>query len=645
MRSGLFSAILFVLALALALAYAPSLEPTAAGVIALALVPVLLSGVVVKRPERRSLYFGFLVSCTGLYVAWVASRSAVIDYGRNDGLLLGCGLAACGWAGWLARGPAHRVAAVGVALLGLANVGVALIQWKDPSFTPIYAGRETLTYPSGFYAHYNHFADFLLGCGFLAAGSAVIPGGRRWIRCGWAAVALACLGGICLSQSRGAYLATGVGGLALTALWLLDLNRRRVKWFGIALIGALALLPAAGYGAWQFTRIALKDRGVESDSARMLDDSGRLDFASMAIELASEHPLTGGGSRSFSYEVFQKWDPKEMWVGSGDIDMVHNEPLQAAADYGWIGLGLLLLLIFSVVARGMMCMGIEPPKGAARVDFGLMAGALAGIVAMLTQGLFSFVFHMVPDVILLALMIGMVVAQPWPFFHATAPGLCGWSRPAPWMGGTLAVVLGLIGWRDAAAWWLIARPGASGYTADAERRYQVLQQAHEIRPDFRIEQAMVEAAGELAQTDPDPVNGVWPMRILDHQRSIVGRHPWNYISRLGLATRLDELGRLSEAEEHYRQLLPLLDTREMFYHARFAYGGHAFRRAYAFWKGRRASEAMAWALEAQSQMEASRKNAVFDAGRSAESKKVDDFIKWLVEAHVAPEPGVVPELK
>jgi len=646
MKLGIFSGILLVLALALALAFASSLEPTAGGVIALAFVPVLLTGVFASRTEKRSWYFGLLVSCAGIFAAWAASRSGVIDYGRSDGLLLGCGLASCGWAGWLVRRSAHRSVAVGVALLALANVAVALIQWKDPSFTPIYAGRETTSYPSGFYAHYNHFASFLLGCGFLSAGCAVIPGGRRWSRVGWALATAACVGGIILSSSRGAFLAVGVGAVVLLGCWLLDLNRRRVKWFGVALISALAVLPAVGFAAWQFTRVALADRGVEANSARMVDDSGRLDFAAIALQLAGEHPPTGGGSRSFSYEVFGKWDPMEMWVGSGDIDMVHNELLQAAADYGWIGLGFLLLLIFSVVVRGSVSLAVETSTSAEPADFGMTAGALAGIAAMLTQSMFSFVFHMAPDVVLLGLLLGIVISQPWPF-AAGVSSRHAWSRPAPWIGATLAVILALVGWRDAAAWWWVARPGADGSASDPAIRYQALEKALGVRTDFRLEQLSAEAAAELAKTDVDPVHGVWPMRVMDHQRALIARHPWNYAARLNLARQLDELGQFCEAEEDFRLLLPLLDTREMYYQTRFAYGSHAFRRAYALWQARRPTEALAWAMEARNQILASRKNSYFgdSSPQGIELQKVNDFVKWLEQAHVPPEPGVVPELK
>ncbi|OYV06366.1 MAG: hypothetical protein CFE26_06675 [Verrucomicrobiales bacterium VVV1] len=644
MKSGILSAVLLALVLGLALAFSSSLEPTSSGLIALAMVPVLMAGVFVSRPERRSIYLGGLICVTGVYVAWVASRSAVIDYGRSDGLLLGCGLAACSWSGWLVQRSAHRVAVGGLGLLALANVAVAVVQWKNPSYTPVFAGRETFSLPSGFYGHYNHFANFLLGSGFLAAGCAIMPGGRRWSRIGWAAVAFSSAGGIALSQSRGAVLAVGMGLAVLLICWLLDLKRRKVRWFGIAAISTMVLLPASGFGAWWVAKMVLAERGVQADSSRMLEDSGRLDFASIAVELASDHPLTGGGSRSFSYEVFAKWDPKEMWVGSGDIDMVHNELLQAATDYGWIGLGLVILLLFSLAIRGLMCLTVETSKGEIAADAGLTAGALAAIAAVMVQGMFSFVFHMVPDVIVLGLAIGIISAQPWAFSPKSG-GRRGWQRPAPWMGATLAVVLALVGWRDAAAWRLVGRPGAQGNSSDAEQRYEALQQALALRPDFRLEQASVLAAGELAKSDPDPVRGVWPMRVLDHQRSVVGRHPWNHASGLGLARQLDELGQFREADEHYRLLLPLLDTREMYYHGRFAYGSHAFRRAYALWQARRPSEAMAWALEARKQMEASRRNAWFDADRSAELKKLDDFIKWLEGARVAPEPGVVPELK
>jgi hypothetical protein len=646
MKASILSGLWVVLVFALALAFSSSLEPFSLGLISLAWVPALVIGAFAGRSPRGSGVIGILIIGAGAYAAWVALRSPVADFGRSDGLLLGCGLAACCWAGWLSGRDSHRLVGGGLMMLALANVVVAVMQWRDPAFTPIYAGRETDTYPSGFYGHYNHFANFLLGVGFLLGGLAALPGSRAWVRLGWAFGALTCVIGIVLSQSRGAFLALAVGVVVLILCWVLDLMKRGVKWFGVALISLAVVLPMAGFGAWRVARVALASRGVDANGARMIEDSGRLDFASMAVELALEHPLTGGGSRSFSYEVFKKWDPTELWVGGGDVDMVHNELLQAATDYGWIGLALVVLVIFGVVARGMTVVAVGPAlKSTQAGDSGITAGALAGIAAMLTQAMFSFVFHMAPDVILLGLLFGILAGEPWPLSKEAGLERDPMLRPGPWIGAMLAVLLALVGWRDAVAWWLVARPGAAGLGGNDRLRYDTLQSAFEIRPDFRIEQLLVRKGSELALLDSDPAASRWPEVLMAHHRGILARNPWDYAARLGLARQLDVAGNLMEAEEHYRHLLPALDNREMFYHARFAYGSHAYRRAYALWQARKPNEAMAWAQEAKIQMERSRKNAVFDGARTEEYERVVAFIRWLDEARVTAEPGVVPELR
>ncbi len=646
MKASTLSGLWVVLVMALALAFSSSLEPFSLGLISLAWVPALVTGAFAGRSPRGSVVLGTLVTGAGAYAAWVAFRSPVADFGRSDGLLLGCGLAACCWAGWLSGRDSHRLVGGGLMMLALANVVVAVIQWKDPAFTPFYEGRQTATYPSGFYGHYNHFANFLLGVGFLLGGLAALPGSRRWARLGWAFGAFACLAGIVLSQSRGAFLALAVGAMVLILCWVLDLMKRGVKWFGVALISLAVVLPMAGFGAWRVARVALASRGVDANGARMIEDSGRLDFASMAVELALEHPVTGGGSRSYSYEVFKKWDPTELWVGGGDVDMVHNELLQAATDYGWIGLALVVLVIFGVVARGMTIVAIGPSlKSTQAGDSGMTAGALAGIAAMLTQAMFSFVFHMAPDVILLGLLLGIVAGEPWPLSKEVGLERSSLMRPGPWMGATLAVLLALVGWRDVAAWWLASRPGADGRGVDAEVRYRALKRAFEIRPDFRIEELLLRTASELALLDPDPTASRWPEVLMEHHRGIIARHPWDYAARLGLARQLDVAGNLQEAEGHYRYVLPALDSREMFYHARFSYGSHAYRRAYALWRSGKPKEAMAWAQEAKIQMERSRKNAVFDGARTDEYERLVGFVKWLEEARVTAEPGVVTELR
>lgn len=636
------AAIWMVIALALAVCFGSSLEPTAPGMIAVALAPALIAAAWTGSGGKRSWLFSVLVFIAGAYAAWRAATSPVQDYGRSDGLLLACGLASCFWAGWLVDRRALKVVAVGLALLAVANVAVALIQWHDRSFTPFFAGRRTATYPSGFYGHYNHFANFLLACGFVAAGCALFPG-KRSARIGWALVTAICVGGIVLSRSRGAMVGGALGSLVLLACWLLDLKRCEVKWFGIAALLVVLALPVLGYAGWTVTQGVLASRGSTSQAGGLMDDSGRLQFASSALEITGDHMLTGGGSRSFSYEIFRYWNSSELWTGTGDIDYVHNELLQAATDYGWLGFAVVLGLLMAVGLRGVLVLFVTPEEKGREPASGLTAGALAAIAATLTQSMFSFVFHMVPDVIVLGLLLGIVISQPWPFGKSSRQGIF-WKRPTLWLASIYAVGLGAFGWRDAQAWWIAARPGSEGIGPSSEARYDALQRALAVRPDFRLEQSSSEVATRLARRQEGEESTNWIKKAVEHLENTVARNPESYASRLSLARHLDQLGQFSEAEEHYLKLLPLLDRREYHYRTRFSYGSHAFRKADEFFKARRPSEALAWALEARKQMQASYDLCYMhpDSPEDQERKRIEKFIKWLEDARVVPQPDVVP---
>ncbi|MGC4016756.1 MAG: O-antigen ligase family protein [Luteolibacter sp.] len=643
MKSGIISAVLLVLALALALAFAPTLEPTAPGVVLLALAPALMVGAFGASASRRPVLLALMLSIACGYAAWRAAASPVIDFGRSDLLLIACGLAGCFWAGWLADRRGHRILASGLAVLALANLGVALIQWHDPGFTPFFAGRKTASYPSGFYAHYNHFANFLLAAGFVACGRVLTGGAGRVSRIAWALVAAGCAGGIVLSNSRGAWVAAAAGLLCLLVCWLLDLKRRRSGAFGFAMVAVVVALPVLAFGGWKVARQLLADRGVAANSARMLDDSGRLNFASMAIDIAANHPPTGGGSRSFSYEVFKHWNPQQLCDRSADVEFVHNELLQTAVDYGWIGLAIVVGLLVLVGLRGLVVLAVEPEKGSPGPDGGLTIGAMAAIVAVMVQSMFSFVFHMAPDVIVLGGLIGIVIAQPWPFARA-GTGLAGWARPARWLAGGLAVALVTLGWRDAAAWWIAARPGSAGLESIVPVRYAALDRAADVRPDFRLSHDAAEMAAKMSEVESPPASNEWADKAYRHLQIAVSRNSYDHAARLSMARILDDFGQFTAADEQYRLLLPLMDTREMFYRTRFAFGSHAFRQANALFHSRRSAEALAWAMEARTQMERSSQLAFYSpqSAEYAELMKVQAFIKWLEDARTTPAPDVVP---
>jgi O-antigen ligase len=635
---GLLAALVF------AVCFAPSLEPFAPGGVMLLLAVGLGGGVAgcAERPGAKllSVVTGLVV----LYLAWRMMTSPVADFGRSDGMLLAAGAATCFWAGWLADRRSHRALVIGVAALALANVGVALIQESNPQFTPIFSGRKTTQYPSGFYGHYNHYANFLLAAVFLFSGLAAIPGDRRRQRILWGVIAAACIFGIALSRSRGAMLGLLVGFGVLGVTWLIDLKRRHSRWFGPGLLTLLLAIPLAGLGWWTGARILLAQRGG-GDQSTMSGDSGRLEFANMALQTFAEHPATGGGARSYSYEVFRFWNPGELWVGSGDVDMVHNEFLQLLTDYGLVGAAGVGIVLLLVGLRGAIVLGIEADgTKSEQPAFNHLAGALAAIAAMLTQSMFSFVLHMVPDVMIFGAMLGIVIAQPWPF---------AWSgrstqRARVWLcrGLAISAAIGLIGlgWRDVVAWWLTARPGAIRAADGPQARYRALDHANGIRPDFRLENAAAETALQIAEkTSPSEAANRYAT-VVAHLEATLKRHPFLWATKLRLARLLDVQGRFEESESHYRALLPLLDAREFYYRARFAYGSHCYRRGYTLWRARRPEEGLAWAIEGRRQMELSRKLRPYGP-ESAEGKELaalEQFIRWLEGAQIKPASVVPP---
>lgn len=643
MNFRMLSVVALVVALAFALAFAPTLEPTAPGMVMLLLAPALAFGAAGLREGRKgSGWFAGLLAVVSAYVLWRAWSSPVMDYGRSDAMLFACGAAACVWAGWLAGKRSLKGFAIGLAVLALANLAVALIQWRDPGFTPFFSGRKTTTFPSGFYGHYNHFANFMLAAGFVAAGHALFTGSRMKARFGWGLVTLACVVGIMLSQSRGALLAVASGSAVLLVAWLLDLKRRKSRHFGIALLGVVLVVPLLAFGGWKIAESILSTRVAEG--GKLSDDSGRLEMAAMALEMAGNHPPSGGGSRSFSYELFEYWNPDELWTGSADADFVHNELLQTLADYGWVGLLLVVALLFGLLLRGVLVLAIEPEREGGGRSAALTAGALAGIAAMLTQSMFSFVFHMAPDVIVFGALAGIVIGRPWPFasMRSSFPG-----KPRLLQGVVLAFAIGLVifGWRDAAAWWIAARPGASRQEASGIIRHEKVARALAVRPDFRLERRGAEDASEVARGASPEDAAVWKDTTIRHLRSLVARHPKEYSARLALAMQLDGTDGYQEAGALYRSLIPLLDTRESHYRTHFQYGSHAYRCGYALWQARRPAEGLAWGLEAKRQMERSRELFWFapDSPQGIELQRVEQFIGWLQNARVTPAEGVVPE--
>lgn len=87
-------------------------------------------------------------------------------------------------------------------------------------------------------------------------------------------------------------------------------------------------------------------------------------------------------------------------------EQVHNEFLQAAADYGLIGAGLIGIFLSALVVRAVIRTLFADPKSKPSHVDSWQLGGVAGLAGILVQSNFSFVFHMVPGTLMLGICLG-----------------------------------------------------------------------------------------------------------------------------------------------------------------------------------------------------------------------------------------------
>lgn len=358
-----------------------------------------------------------LLSLACITAAWFATRailSPVAEHGRADLLLLAATVGAFCWVRTIEGNiRAQRLFHWGIAALLTANLIVMYFQWKDPTFIPLFHSKPSDKMLTGFFNHYIETTHFLVAVSLWTAAAAMWGPHRTLTKTLFLLIALAGLAGVALSGGRGGVAGGAAGGIAFFVLMLIQAKKRNVKWFGPAVVAVPIL--AAGAAAYLFFgwQTAQQARGMDEakagDITRLLDNNSRLYAIGIALECIAEHPLSGGGARSFSWESHRYSDPKEYGLmTTRRLEYVHNEFLHAASDYGIPGAALVLLLF---VGYGLTCLirtmfnpsEIPPDPGDA-----LRLGGLAALVGMATQACFAFSFHLIPGAILLGTSLGMI---------------------------------------------------------------------------------------------------------------------------------------------------------------------------------------------------------------------------------------------
>ena len=304
-------------------------------------------------------------------------------------------------------------------VLGLANVCVAIYQLEFKSFH-ILPGHDRvglggqLERPSGFYNASPHFAGFIQIVAIMAASLALFARGRA-VRISSAIFFVISLFGIAMSQSRGSFIVLPFG-LAILFGFYLFFNIRIIKrqWrmngkIAFMILGIICVLLVAG--TWM-----IKDFGKRVDSVDdFFADSSRSNFRAGAVDQWMESPVVGTGSRTFQHKYLQ-YRPSHAPFHQRDPRFVHNDYLQQGAEYGLIGLFLVLLTIwfhfFYAIrqVRNYAVLSGGSIDQSDRLRYALLAGSIAVVSAHVVHACVDFHVRLcatgIPIIFCLSIMAG-----------------------------------------------------------------------------------------------------------------------------------------------------------------------------------------------------------------------------------------------
>lgn len=576
------SAIFLVISFILAVTVGSQSKPWTWGVGLLALgISVSAALPVIWRKSRPSADFGLLAFGTLVagWFAWRAFISPVAELGQADLLLLS---AVVGVFVTLRAIEGHEIAEKiliwGIALLLLANVLVMGKQLIDPSFTPIFRSRSSLAM-TGFLTHYSESANYLIASTLLVAAAALFGKHTLVTRVSWLLIALAGLAVIGMSPSRGGILGAAVGGGVFAMGALMIGKRQQARWFPYALVA----IPIAGLALGGFLMMGWQNaQGLRNTSASMevvLDNNCRLYFLGIALSCIALHPLIGGGSRSFSWECFQFGDGK----AQGDIithkpELVHNELVQTATDYGLIGAGLLIVLLSSLAMIAVIRILFSNSERTPNTADAWRLGGLAALAGMLTQSCFSFVFHLLPGIILLGICLSMISRSSGK--QIMMPQLIGSKSLLSLAAVGCAILLFPFGWKGARVtntlWpvYLSKIPLSS-----TESRIDAINEALRIWPQPSLFRELAFSYQESAVSSEGEDSKLATEQAIKNYIRTEQFHPYDPNPVVNRANLLSLLEKDAEAEDAYNRAVQLQGGMEPCFRAHFFLSKHLMTKA------------------------------------------------------------------
>lgn len=260
-----------------------------------------------------------------------------------------------------------RLTLAGVGMVALGVVAAAIYQRGiDAAWLPMERTQadQFLGRSAGTFGYPNAMAAWLAMV--LPIALALAWGADSGLTKGWrmlaGIVAIAALGGVGLSYSRGVFL---VLGLVSAVVWLWQGRGSAGSRIGVVTAGGVILLALMWWGYQNNPQIQQRvDSLVEHRGERT-----RPLLWGIAIDLWQERPWVGYGGGSYD-ELMELHRPEGLWESAS---YAHNDYLNGLSDYGVIG-GLLAAAVLLLVIRRRWC--LNPPRP------GIGAGLLVILLAV-----------------------------------------------------------------------------------------------------------------------------------------------------------------------------------------------------------------------------------------------------------------------
>ena len=577
------SSLFLVISLVLAVVIGPQTRPWSWGPAMLALGGAVLAALpAIWRRGKSPADFG-LLSLGALTLAWFAWRawiSPVAELGQAD-LLLAAGVAGAfiSIRAIAGNAAAEKILSWGIALLLLANLVVIGQQIVDPTFTPVFRERSADKMISGFFAHYNETANYLIASSMLVAAAALFGRHATITRIIWLLLAIAGLAGVWFTRSRGGIFGAALACGVFAVITLVIGQQRKAKWFAPALVAIPLIGMAIGAFLFMGWQEAQQTRQAGTGTRNLLDNSCRLYLLGIAFSCIGLHPLAGGGSRSYSWECFRFIEVQSQGlVATRSPELVHNELVQAATDYGLLGAGLVAGLLGALALAAILRLLFEETPRGHDSSNAWRLGALAALAGMLVQSCFSFVFHLLPGILLLGICLGQMSRSTGQTANAQTLGTrllltlaalacAALLLPAGWNGSLVTRIL----------WPVYFSKQAP---ASTETRIDALTEAIRIWPQsgFYQDRAAIFQSIALATAEDDPGFPEAAGRAIDDYQEASLLHPYHPSFAINRANLLSRLHRDAEAEAAYATAIQLQGGTELGIRGHYFFANHLLRK-------------------------------------------------------------------